>query len=194
MGVFVPGYRPVWPGHRRPGVRERDLAATRWFFTHALKYGPLPTEVTLTVRTPTRVCSTSCCPPLTACHVTEQYTNNPIEADHGRLKSRLRPMRGLNGCVQRESSALDTPSSKTSAEATTSSVWVSTRDTGFQQLSRNSRAPTKHSITTARFIWQAWRRQNVPNESVGVDDERSRRLIMPVFDVSPVRSTLLSAS
>jgi IS6 family transposase len=30
-----------------------------------------------------------------ACHVTEQYTNNPIEADHGRLKSRLRPMRGL---------------------------------------------------------------------------------------------------
>jgi transposase, IS6 family len=30
-----------------------------------------------------------------ACHVTEQYANNAIEADHGRLKSRLRPMRGL---------------------------------------------------------------------------------------------------
>ena len=30
-----------------------------------------------------------------ACHVSEQYANNPIEADHGRLKSRLRPMRGL---------------------------------------------------------------------------------------------------
>jgi transposase, IS6 family len=29
------------------------------------------------------------------CHVTEQYANNAIEADHGRLKSRLRPMRGL---------------------------------------------------------------------------------------------------
>jgi transposase-like protein len=28
-------------------------------------------------------------------HVTEQYANNPIEADHGRLKSRPRPMRGL---------------------------------------------------------------------------------------------------
>jgi transposase-like protein len=28
-------------------------------------------------------------------HITEQYANNPIEADHGRLKSRLRPMRGL---------------------------------------------------------------------------------------------------
>jgi IS6 family transposase len=30
-----------------------------------------------------------------ACHVMEQYTNNMIESDHGRLKSRLRPMRGL---------------------------------------------------------------------------------------------------
>jgi transposase, IS6 family len=30
-----------------------------------------------------------------ACHVTEQYANNPVEADHGRLKIRLRPMRGL---------------------------------------------------------------------------------------------------
>jgi IS6 family transposase len=28
-------------------------------------------------------------------HVTEQYANHRIEADHGRLKSRLRPMRGL---------------------------------------------------------------------------------------------------
>jgi transposase-like protein len=27
--------------------------------------------------------------------VDEQYDNNPIESDHGRLKSRLRPMRGL---------------------------------------------------------------------------------------------------
>jgi transposase-like protein len=30
-----------------------------------------------------------------ACHLTEQYGNNLIEADHGRLKARLRPMRGL---------------------------------------------------------------------------------------------------
>ncbi len=30
-----------------------------------------------------------------ACHVTEQYANNVVEADHGRLKARLRPMRGL---------------------------------------------------------------------------------------------------
>jgi transposase-like protein len=30
-----------------------------------------------------------------ACHRTEQYANNRIEADHGRLKAWLRPMRGL---------------------------------------------------------------------------------------------------
>jgi transposase-like protein len=30
-----------------------------------------------------------------ATHVTEQYGNNRVEADHGRLKARLRPMRGL---------------------------------------------------------------------------------------------------
>ncbi len=30
-----------------------------------------------------------------ASHVTEQYANNVIESEHGRLKARLRPMRGL---------------------------------------------------------------------------------------------------
>ena len=30
-----------------------------------------------------------------AWHHVEQYADNPIEADHGRLKQRLRPMRGL---------------------------------------------------------------------------------------------------
>jgi IS6 family transposase len=30
-----------------------------------------------------------------ACHVMKKYANNPIESDHGHLKSRLRPMRGL---------------------------------------------------------------------------------------------------
>src|SRR3954447_7667968 len=28
-------------------------------------------------------------------HVSDQYENNRVEADHGRLKARLRPMRGL---------------------------------------------------------------------------------------------------
>ncbi|PZS38017.1 MAG: hypothetical protein DLM62_16050 [Pseudonocardiales bacterium] len=64
---------------------KRDLAATRRFFTHALKYGPSPTEVA-TDRAPTypRVLDEGL---PAACHVTEQRTNNPIEADHGGLKS-----------------------------------------------------------------------------------------------------------
>ena len=28
-------------------------------------------------------------------HITVRYANNRVEADHGRLKARLRPMRGL---------------------------------------------------------------------------------------------------
>jgi transposase, IS6 family len=28
-------------------------------------------------------------------HTVERYANNPVEADHGRLKARLRPMRSL---------------------------------------------------------------------------------------------------
>ena len=31
----------------------------------------------------------------TAWHRTDRYANNRVEADHGRLKARLRPMRGL---------------------------------------------------------------------------------------------------
>jgi transposase, IS6 family len=45
-----------------------------------------------TGRRSTRGLSTRC---PAARHVTEQYATNLIEADHGRLKARLRPMRGL---------------------------------------------------------------------------------------------------
>jgi transposase-like protein len=73
--------------------QKRDLEANRRFFTHALKHGPAPTEVT-TDRAPTYPRVLDELLP-SACHVTEQYANNPIETDHGRLTSRLRPMRGL---------------------------------------------------------------------------------------------------
>jgi transposase-like protein len=74
-------------------AEKRDLAATRRFFTQALDHGPRPTEVnTDRALTYPRVLD-ELLP--SACHVTEQYANNAVEADHGRLKSRLRPMRGL---------------------------------------------------------------------------------------------------
>ena len=73
-------------------AEKRDLAATPRFFTQALDHGPPPTELS-TDRAPAypRVLDEL---PATR-HVTEQYANNTVKADHGRLKSRLRPMRGL---------------------------------------------------------------------------------------------------
>ena len=73
--------------------QKRDLAATRQFFTRALEHSPRPSEVT-TDQAPAYPRVIEELIPA-ACHVTEQYANNPIEADHGRLKARLRPMRGL---------------------------------------------------------------------------------------------------
>jgi transposase-like protein len=72
---------------------KRDPAATREFFTRALEHGPPPTEVT-TDQAPAYPRVIEELIPA-ACHVTEQYANDPVEADHGRLKIRLRPMRGL---------------------------------------------------------------------------------------------------
>jgi len=71
---------------------RRDLTAARAFFRRALATGAVPVEVT-TDRAPVypRVLD-ELIPG--ALHGTEQYANNTIEADHGRLKARLRPMRG----------------------------------------------------------------------------------------------------
>jgi IS6 family transposase len=71
---------------------KRNLAATRRFFARALEHGPSPTRSTDHPAAYPRVLD-ELVP--AACHVTEQYANNPIEADHGRLISRLRAMRGL---------------------------------------------------------------------------------------------------
>jgi transposase-like protein len=73
--------------------QKRDLATTRRFFTRALQHGPRPTEVN-TDRAPAYPRVIEELIPA-ACHVTQQYANNPVEADHGRLKARLRPMRSL---------------------------------------------------------------------------------------------------
>lgn len=72
---------------------RRDAAAARAFFNRALRFGPSPVEVT-TDRAPVYPRLVAELEPA-ARHVTEQYANNVIEADHGRFKARLRPMRGL---------------------------------------------------------------------------------------------------
>src|ERR1700756_8537 len=71
----------------------RDLAAARRFSTRALRAGTVPVEVT-TDRAPVYPRVLDELVP-SALHTFEQYANNPVEADHGRLKARLGPMRGL---------------------------------------------------------------------------------------------------
>jgi IS6 family transposase len=72
---------------------RRDTAAARQFFIRALRHGPAPVEVA-TDKAPAYLRVLDELFPA-ALHVTEQYANNAVEADHGRLKARLRPMRGL---------------------------------------------------------------------------------------------------
>jgi transposase, IS6 family len=71
----------------------RDTAAARRLFPRMLAQAPRPAEVT-TDRAPVYLRVLDEVVP-DACHVVERYANNPIEAGHGRLKPRLRPIRGL---------------------------------------------------------------------------------------------------
>jgi IS6 family transposase len=94
MAVRVPRHRPVRPGHRRvrlPAARYSGrlpvLQASHWHnqghpvevvTDHAPVYPGVLEEVAPA-----------------AWHRTDQYANNRVEADHGRFKARLGPMRGL---------------------------------------------------------------------------------------------------
>jgi transposase-like protein len=72
---------------------RRDTRAARRFFTTALSAHGEPVEI-VTDRAPAlRAAIEELMPG--AFHNTEQYANNRVECDHGRLKARLRPMRGL---------------------------------------------------------------------------------------------------
>jgi IS6 family transposase len=74
---------------------RRDLAAARRFFARALRAGTVPAEVT-TDRAPVYPRVLDELVP-SALHTVEQYANNPIEADHGRLTALCRPKTRLSG-------------------------------------------------------------------------------------------------
>jgi transposase-like protein len=72
----------------------RDVQAARRFFKRALGTTKImPTEVA-TDRAPVYPAVREELLPA-AWHRTDRYANNGVECDHGRLKARLRPMRGL---------------------------------------------------------------------------------------------------
>jgi transposase-like protein len=72
---------------------RRDTRTARRFFETALGAHGEPTEI-VTYRAPALRAAIDDLMPA-AFHNTEQFANNRIECDHGRLKARLRPMRGL---------------------------------------------------------------------------------------------------
>ena len=72
---------------------NRDKKAARRFFTRALAGATAPAEVTTDRAAAYPRVLDELLP--AAQHVTVRYANNRVEADHGRLKARLRPMRGL---------------------------------------------------------------------------------------------------
>jgi IS6 family transposase len=71
----------------------RDTKAATRFFAGAIGAHGTPNEV-ITDRAPALARAITERLPA-AIHNTTQYANNRVEADHGRLKARLRPMRGL---------------------------------------------------------------------------------------------------
>ena len=73
--------------------KHRDIASARRFFTASLLAHRAPVEV-ITDRAPALANVIEDMIPV-AFHNTGQYENNRCECDHGRLKARLRPMRGL---------------------------------------------------------------------------------------------------
>lgn len=73
--------------------QRRDIAAARRFCTAALTLHGDPIEV-ITDRAPALANVIEELVPA-ALHNTGRYQNNRVESDHGRLKARLRPMRGL---------------------------------------------------------------------------------------------------
>jgi len=72
----------------------RDATAARRFFERAMDSTKVTPVEVVTDRAPTYPVVLGELLPA-AWHRTDQYANNRIEADHGRLKARLRPMRGL---------------------------------------------------------------------------------------------------
>jgi len=93
VGVSAPGHRPGRAGHRRVGHRDAGPGGHPAILHRTLEYGPSPSEVTTDHAAAYPRVLDELLP--AACHVTEQYGNNPLEFDHGLLKSRLRAMRGL---------------------------------------------------------------------------------------------------
>ena len=133
-----------------PVSPKRDLEATGLFFIRAPGHCRCPTEVTTD--------RAAAYPPVieelipAACHVTERYANNLVEADHGRLKAWLRPMRGLTRLRSARVISARRAFVQTSVAVTTISVLISTDGISSQRPSPNSPTPSNRGSTTENLV------------------------------------------
>ena len=98
---------------------RRDARAARRFFKRAIDTTKVTPSEVVTDRAPTYPLVLEELLPA-AWHRTDRYANNRVEADHGRLKARLRPMRGLKQDRSARVMIAGHASSRTSVEGTTS--------------------------------------------------------------------------
>jgi IS6 family transposase len=135
--LCVPPDRPVRPGHRRlrldtPGCQGSPPVPPAGHRHHKAT----PVEVVTDRAAIYPVLLEELLP--AAGHRTEQYANHHIEADHGRLKSRLGPMRGLEQDRSARVIVAGTRSSRTFGEVTTNWLWRNQRSGGWPSRSTNS--------------------------------------------------------
>jgi IS6 family transposase len=125
---------------------RRDAAAARRFFEQAIGTTKVtPVEVVTDQAATYPIVLDERLP--AAWHRTDRYTNNRVEADHGRLKARLGPMRGLKRTAAPESRSPGMRSYRTYDVDGTSLWWRSRCTGGWRSRStswpwRSDRRPT----------------------------------------------------
>ncbi len=125
---------------------RRNAKAARAFFTRALTLATTPVAV-ITDRAPVHPRVVDKFAPQ-ARRVLDRYANNVVEADHGRLKGRLRPCVDSNAWPQLKRSRLGARSCRTYAAATTSSP--PTRRPAIVSASRSTNSRTASDSTPRR--------------------------------------------
>jgi transposase-like protein len=125
---------------------RRDADAARRFFQRALRMLKVtPSEVVTDAAAAYPAVLDELVP--SAWHHVEQHANNPIEADHSRLKHRLRPMRGLQ--TDRTAQVI-TAGHAFHAEPATRTLRTWTRRTARPASRRGIQSTRPNALTSSR--------------------------------------------
>jgi hypothetical protein len=108
-----------------------------------------------------------------AWHHVEQYANNPIEADHGRLKHRLRPIRGLR-------------TDRTAQVITAGYAFIQNLRRDHYELDIDAPPATRVAGTFAELARTIWPR-TTPGFNTSTDPTTQRRRLPVTADVADER-------